>query len=206
MIVVDIETSGLDFSKCGIWQIGAIELENPENRFLEEGRLDDEDEIIDEGKKTVFGLTGKIEKELRDKNKQSQKQLLKNFLVWVEKIKIKNPICQNTQFDIGFIETKARKYGLEIPYPHRAFDLHTLAQIKFFQINKEFLIKENKSDLGLTNILDFVGMKDERGSHNALEDCKLEAECFSRLMFGRNLLPEFSKFKIPEYLLKCLNQ
>jgi len=42
MIVVDIETSGIDYNRVGIWQIGAIEFEN---QFLEESRIDDEDEI-----------------------------------------------------------------------------------------------------------------------------------------------------------------
>lgn len=202
MIVVDIETSGLDFNKCGIWQIGAVELENPENTFLEEARIDDEDKIIDEGKETVLEIIGKTEEQLRDKNKQAQKQLIENFFKWFGSIKIKDCICQHPGFDLGFLTVKARKYNLEIPFPHRAFDLHTLAQIKFFEINKKFLIKENKSDLGLTNILEFVGMKDERGAHNALEDAKLEAECFSRLIFGKNLLPEYSKFPIPEVLKK----
>ena len=113
-------------------------------------------------------------------------------------------MCQNPEFDVGFILTKARKYGLEIPFPHRVFDLHTLAQVKHFQIKKEFLIKENKSDLGLTNILSFVGMRDERGAHNhnGLEDAKLEAECFSRLLYGKGLFPEYAQFKIPEYLVE----
>ena len=38
MIVLDIETSGLT-SDCGIWQIGAIDLTNPKNYFLEECKL-----------------------------------------------------------------------------------------------------------------------------------------------------------------------
>lgn len=202
MIVVDIETSGLDFEKCGIWQIGALDFNNPENQFLGEARIDEEDKILDEGDETVAEITGKNEEQLRDKTKQSQKQLIENFFKWVEKIKIKNFMCQNPEFDVGFILTKARKYGLEIPFPHRTFDLHTVAQVKHFQIKGEFLIKENKSELGLTNILSFVGMRDDRGAHNGLEDAKLEAECFSRLLFGKNLLPEYSKFKIPGVLRK----
>jgi len=46
MMVFDIETSGTNFYKCGIWQIGALELENPENTFLQEGRIDDKDKIL----------------------------------------------------------------------------------------------------------------------------------------------------------------
>ena len=56
--------------------------------------------------------------------------------------------------------------------------------------------------MNLKKILAFCGMEDERGYHNALEDCKIEAECFNRLIYGKNLFPEYSKFEIPEYLKK----
>ncbi|MFH1307695.1 MAG: 3'-5' exonuclease [archaeon] len=199
MIVVDIETSGMDFVKCGIWQIGAVDLETMEE-FLEEGRIDDDEQIISEGKRTVFEVTGKTEKELKDKLKQSQKQLITNFLKWVEKRQSNNFICQNPQFDHAFISVKARKYGLKIPFHYRAFDLHSIANIKYFQIHNKFLEKEGKSDMGLRNILSFVGMRDERGIHNALEDSKLTAECFSRLVHGKSLLKEYKKYPIPDYL------
>ena len=202
MIVVDLETSGLNFNKCGIWQIGAIELENPENIFLEEARIDDEDGVIDEGEEKVLEIIGKTEEQLRDKNKQSQKKLLENFFKWIASVEIKNLVCQNPGFDRAFMEIKAKKYGLEIPFPHRSFDLHSVAQAKHVEIKGEFLIKDNKSDFGLSNILKFVGMKDERGAHNGLEDAKLEAECFSRLLYGKGLLKEFEQFPIPDYLKK----
>ena len=76
MIVLDIETSGGYPTKYGIWQIGALEFENPENQFLEEARIDDEDKIEEEALK----VGGKTKEELRDPNKQSQKELLDNFI------------------------------------------------------------------------------------------------------------------------------
>ena len=45
-IVLDLEMSGLDVVRCGIWQIGAIDL-NTMEEFLEESRIDNED-IIDQ--------------------------------------------------------------------------------------------------------------------------------------------------------------
>ena len=211
MIVVDTEFTHLNF-KGGLWQIGALEFEKPENTFLEEARLEEEDEI----QQAALNVVGKTEEELRSKKRQSQKQMLEHFFKWAEKIKIKNIICHG-QWDFSYILIKADKFGLEFPFPHRAFDLHGIAQTKHMEIKGEFLIKENKSWMGLDFVLGFCGILDERrradtktgllikqGSpHNALEDVKLEAECFSRLIYGRNLLPEFAKFKIPEYLLKC---
>ncbi len=213
MIVVDIETSGGHPDTAGIWQLGALDFYNIDNQFLEECKIDNDD-VVEEA---ALRVHGKNEEELRDKNKQSQKQLLENFFKWVKKIKIKNMISQCPQtLDFPLLRLKAKKYGLIFPFHYRAFDLHSIAQIRHFQIKGEFSIKENYSVLGLTNILKFCGMRDERRQfsgksfdgeivkegkpHNALEDCKLEAECFSRLVYGKNLLPEFSKFKIPEYL------
>ena len=202
MIVVDIETSGTNFLKCGIWKIGAIDFENPEQVFLEEARIDDGDKIVNmpENKKTVFEVIGKTEAQLRDKKKQSQKQLLERFFKWCEKSKAKNIMCQNPQFDLAFLQIKAQKYDLKSPIHYRAFDLHSIAQARYLQLKGKFLLEEGRSDMGLTNILKLCGMKDERKVHNALEDAKLTAECFSRILKGKNLLKEYKKFKIPKYL------
>jgi len=202
-ISLDIETSGTHFVKSGIWQIGAYDLETGEE-FLEESRIDDEDILFNHptDKRTVLEVIGKTEEELRDKEKQSQKQLLENFFEWVSKRPMKNFLCQNPQFDVAFFNIRAVKYGLKMPFNWRAFDLHNIAQTRYFDLNKEFLIKEDHSDMGLTNILKFCGMEDNRKAHNALEDAKLTAECFSRLMYGENLFQEYSQYEIPEELKK----
>jgi len=212
MIVLDIETSGGNPIENGIWQIGAIDL-NAMEEFLEEARIDDEDAVEEEALKVV----GKTEEELRDKTKQSQKELITNFLNWFNSRENKDLLCHNPQFDQSFIKDKAIKYFKEDPfYPprQRAFDLHTIAQIKFNEINGKFLTIEDHSEMGSRNILKLCGIEDPRRSvrnneiskegtpHNALEDCKLEAECFSRLIYGKNLFSEFSKFEIPEVLRK----
>jgi len=202
-IVVDLETSGLDLVKCGIWQIGAIDL-NTMEEFFDEARIDDEDEIVNipELEKTVFDITGKTEEEMREKTKQSQKELIEKFLKWVDTRKMKNFVCQNPLWDVGWLNVRLNKYSYKRTFDHRSFDLHSIAQTKFFELNGKFLIKEEKSDMGLKNVLKFCGMKDPRGVHNAFEDAKLTAECFNRLMFGKNLFPEFSKFEVPMELRK----
>ncbi len=212
MIVVDIETSGGSPIEHGIWQIGAVDL-NAMEEFFDESRIDEEDVVIEEALKII----GKTEEELRDKNKQSQKELLEKFFKWLGTRKMKTLLCHLPEFDQGFLRHKARKYFDTDPFwpdSHRPFDLHTIAQIKFFELNGKFLTKEdNNSDMGLRNILKLCGIKDERRSiknnelkegtpHNALEDARLTAECFSRLMVGKNLFPEYSKFKIPKELKK----
>jgi DNA polymerase III epsilon subunit-like protein len=215
MIILDIETSGLDTGKCGIWQIASIELENPDNYFLEEGRIDDED-IITEG---ALKITGKTEKYFRDSKKQSQKQLILNYLKWRETCKGKINIGQNVGWDFTFIQDKCIRYDL-LDKLHkimgqRAIELHTIVQKKYFEINGNYSEDENgKSNMNLTKILEFCGLPDKRmnlevdkmtkkgTAHNALEDCRLTGECYYRLEYGKNIFEEFKKFKVPVYLKK----
>ena len=209
MIVVDIETSGgFAPDKIGIWQIGAIELENPKNMFLEESRIDDSDIVMEEALKVI----GKTEEYLRDKKKQSQKELLEKFFRWAEKIKNKDMLCHNPQFDYSFLKIRADKYNLKFPFHYKCFDLHTIAAIKYLEVNKKFLIEDGKSGMNSSFIFEFCGLKDERvrvkdgkiakegKPHNGLEDAKLEAECFFRIVYGMSLLDEFLKFPVPPYL------
>ena len=196
MIILDIETTGIYFKKNGIWQIGAIEL-NTMEEFLEECKIDQEDEI----NQKALEITGKTKEYLRQETKITQKDLIEKFFNWLKKFKVKNCVCQNPQFDLGFIFTKAKKYNIKCPIPYRAFDTHSIAQLKYYQLNKEFLLKDNKeSDMNLSNVLKFCNLKDTRKNHNALEDCKLTGECFSRLVYGKNLFSEFKEFDIPDYL------
>ncbi len=215
MIVLDIEASGIDTGNCGIWQIGAIDMENLDNFFLEEARIDDQD-LVEKGAMIV---TGKTEEQMRDKSKQSQKEMIINFLKWAKTCKEKISLGQNIGFDIIFLQNKARRYGLGQEFRNvigpKAIDLHTVAQMKYYEIHRKYKIKEGGiSDLNLKNILKFCGVPDPRielkgeeivsegEPHNALEDCKLEAECFSRLVYGKKLLSEFSHHPLPEYLKK----
>ena len=196
-IVLDIETSGLNKVKCGIWQIGAIDL-NDKEEFFQEGKIDDEDVIEEDALKVI----GKTEEDLRDKSKKTQKKLVADFFKWIEKRSVKTFLCQNPQFDVTFLELKAEKYKLDIPFKYKCFDSHTIAQMIHHKIHGKFLFEEKSSKMSLGRILEFIGMKDNRQAHNALEDCKLTAECFSRLVYGKNLFREYSQFEIPEVLRK----
>jgi DNA polymerase III epsilon subunit-like protein len=196
MIVVDIETSGLDFLKNGIWQIGAIDTDDSDKIFLEECRID-EDEVADVEALNVCGVT---EEYIRSKHKQSQKELLKRFFDWCDVSETKNFICQNPQFDTVFLKSKATKHNLRYPFHFRAFDLHSIASLKYKEIYGELAIEKGFSNMGLSNILFFCGMRDERDKHNALEDAKLTAECFCRIVYCKTFLKEFEQYPLPKYL------
>ena len=124
--------------------------------------------------------------------------------MWAKKINGRNCICQNPQFDVAFVFAKIRKFGLfediGSVIPHRSFDMHTLACYAYFLTNKKFPAFAGKSTMNLSSVLTFCGMIDTRAAHNALEDARLTGECFSRIVFGKNLFNEFSIFPIPSYL------
>jgi len=215
MIILDIETSGIDIGRCGIWQIGAIEFENPKNQFLEEARIDDEDLV----KKEAITVTGKTENEMRDPNKKSQKELILKFLEWAKSCKDRIIIGHNIGWDVNFIQNKCIKYNihdqLRKTIGFKGLDTYSIAQLKHLEKKGNFAIKEDgRGNMNMRKMLDFCGIQDNRidlegteviregKPHNALEDAKLTAECFSRLIYGKNLFPEFAKFPIPEELKK----
>ncbi len=92
--------------------------------------------------------------------------------------------------------------------------MHGFAAMKYFQVHGKFYLENGKSKLNLANVMEFCGMKDTRiqlkdknvvkegTPHNGLEDAKLEADCLSRILFGKGLFKEFDHFKVPWYLRK----
>ncbi len=215
MIVLDLETSGLNTGKCGIWQIGAIELEKPENYFFDEARIDDSD-VVEEG---ALKITGKAEDELRNPGLKSQKQMILNFLEWAKTCGEKLIVGQNIGWDMNFLHNKCLRYGIYKDFGEvtgsKGFDLYVLAQLKYLETAGRYRLRENgRGSFSLPQVLEFCGVENPRmelhngevvkegKAHDALEDCKLEGECFSRLVHGKNLFPEYAKFEIPEHLKK----
>jgi DNA polymerase-3 subunit epsilon len=196
MIVVDIETSGLDSKNNGIWQIGAVDTDNPDRIFLEECRIDDDEQVEQE----ALDVCGVTEEQMRSKYKQSQKELLEKFFKWCIESGTRNFVCQNPQFDTSFLRFKASKHKLIYPFHYRSYDLHSIASLKYKEVYGELPVKEGCSNMNLTNILFFCGMKDNRDKHNALEDAKLTAECFYRIVYCKTFLKEFEQYPLPGYL------
>ena len=157
-------------------------------------------------------MTGKTEGELRDRNKQAQSLLIERFFNWAGRIDGKVFVAHNTPFDFGFLSIKARKYGIDFPFKTRSIDLHTLAMLKYYQIHGKFYLDSGLSAMSLPRILEFCGIQDERISlkdgkvvkegkpHNGLDDAMLEAECLSRIVYGKNLLEKFLRSDVPKYL------
>jgi len=197
MIVVDTETTGLDPYKNSIVSIGALDLSNPENQFYQECKIWDGAEVTEEALK----INGFSNTEIIDPKKRNLEEIIKDFLKWAEDIKDKTMAGENPSFDRDFLKFSAQKYGIEWTLSHRTIDLHSLCYAHYLKRGLKPPIKDNKTDLNTDKILNYIGLPDEPRPHNALTGAKMEAEAFSRLIFGKLLLNEFKNYPIPDYLL-----
>ena len=196
MIVVDVETTGIYPLKTSIVSVGALDFSNPRNTFYEECRIWEGAEIIQE----ALNINGFTREQITDPRKQSLEELMKKFLEWTSTIKNITLAGENPSFDGGFLMNSAMRYGIEWPFGRRTLDLHSVRLAHHISSEKEFPMKNNRADLNLDRTLVYVGLPREPRPHNALVGAKFEAEAFSRLINGKNLLPEFIEYEIPEYL------
>ena len=180
MIVVDIETTGMEPDRHSIVSIGAMEYENPENRFYKECRMD-EDRKID---KKSFEINGFTKKEVTDKKKPTVKELLEDFTEWTKKIKERTIAGDNIWFDIGFLEYNFEEKGIKSPFKKEYVELHELTP----------LLKEMPWSLDI--VLNMVGVPPRDGTHNALDDVELTAEAIARITTGDGLLQRFAKYPL----------
>ncbi len=201
MIVVDVETTGVDFLKNSIVSIGALDFSKPENQFYEECRIWEGAEINEEALK----INGFSREQIINPEKISLEETVKKFIDWAKNIEDKTFAGENPVFDYIFLRTSAQKYNLPWNFGRtegtgRSVDLHSLCYSNYLKRKLIPPMKNGRTDLNTNKILQYVGLPEEPNPHNALTGAKMEAEAFSRLIYGRGLLKEFGKFQIPDYL------
>ena len=196
MIIVDVETSGLDPKTASLLSIGAVEFENPTNQFYGECALF-EGAMIDEGSLAVNGFSHQA---ITDSNKWTVRTLLEKFQEWVGTIEDQTLAGMNTSFDHGFLQQSTLRCSLKWDLGHRSLDLYTVAYLHQLRRGIEPPLKAHLSALNSDTIQMYVGLPSEPRPHKALMGAKIEAEAFNRLLFGKNLLEEFQQYPLPEYL------
>ncbi|MBI5803813.1 3'-5' exonuclease [Candidatus Pacearchaeota archaeon] len=197
MIVVDVETTGLSPWKNSIVSIGAVEFENPKNRFYAECNVWEGAEINQE----ALNVNGFEEYEIiNNPDKLSTKETIQKFIFWTEKIKDKTLAGQNPFFDRDFLSASAKRFEIEWTLGRRIVDLHSLCYAHHLKIGKGVPLVGDKTDLNNDKILEYVGLPSEPKPHKALTGALMECEAFSRLIYGKNLIEEFSKYEVPEFL------
>lgn len=193
MIIVDVESSGVDSRKNSLVSIGAIDFDNPKNEFYAECRIFDGAHV----EKEALAVNGFTKKQITDPSKKTDKEIVVDFLAWVTTCKEHTIAGQNPSFDRDFIQETCFRYHLDWPLAHRVIDLHSICYFHMLRRDLPPPTKNNRSDLNLDAIVKYVGVDFNRGSHNALEDAKLEGEAFSRLIREESLFDEFKKFPVP---------
>lgn len=177
MIVVDLETSGSDYREHSILSIGAVDFNNKNNTFYGECRIR-EGTLIDDEALKVNGF----KKEYILNNEKSCEQLLKEFIGWCKNIKDITIAGHNVHFDWSFLRENFKIYNLEWIFGFRIVDLHSIFYFCFMKTNKNILLKDRLSGLGLSFILEYLNLGKREGCHNALEDAKLTAKAFSMIL------------------------
>lgn len=193
MIVVDVEASGTEYHKHSIVSIGALDFDNPENRFYEECRIWEGAHIMD-GALEVNGFT---EAEITDPNKKTETEIVQLFMDWAHEIEDRTLAGQNVSFDRDFIKAGAERGHISWEVAYRSIDVHTLTYMHMINRGMDIPMKKNHSAINLDFALNYVGVPDEPAPHNALTGALSHAEVISRILCDKKLLPEFNDFPIP---------
>ncbi len=160
MIVVDIETSGVDPIKNSILSIGAVDFLNPKRIFYEECRAFEGAHISDES----LAVNGYSREEVTDSQKQSDKEIVEHFLAWTLESKDHTMAGQNPSFDRDFIMYTAQRYHLNWPLTHRTVDLHSVCYSHMVGQGTLPPMEKNRSALNLDAILVYLGMPEVHDS------------------------------------------
>ncbi len=164
MIIVDIETSGVNPNKNGMLSIGAVDLDSNQEFYLEcqltEGR---------EVEPIALEINGFTLENIKDQNKLSDTEALLTFCRWTERFKDKMLGGHNIgHFDILFLEEIWSRIDSgflggvkpKFPFSHRTVDSVTLGYALF------------KKSLSLKDLCLELGVEPENKTHNALDGAR----------------------------------
>ena len=195
MIIVDVEATGVVYDKHSILSIGAIEYENPTNRFYGECRLWLGAHVMEE----ALVVNGFTEAQINDPAKQTEAELITKFMAWTHGLSDRTPAGQNVSFDRAYVEAACARAHINFDLPFRTIDAHTLCYLHMLKqgIAPPFDVDHKHSALNLDGVMNYCGIPDEPDPHNALTGAMSHAEVVSRLLYDKKLLPEFSHFEIP---------
>lgn len=165
-ICIDLETTGVDPYFNSIVSIGAVDMDNLDNRFYTEFTPFPGAKIEEESMK-IHGLTLDYLYSLR----RTESQGINEFAIWLSEFDgLLRVAGYNVHFDYYFL-----KYSFDRNERFFPFDYHVLDLFPIFAGMKGYY-----SDLaGITRFLD---LPENPKPHNALEDALITAKCLKELM------------------------
>jgi DNA polymerase III epsilon subunit-like protein len=193
MIVLDIEATGTDANKHSILSIGAVDFDHPEQIFNEECRIWDGAHVDP----SALKYNGYTEEQIRDETKQTDEQIVKKFLDWVNEREERTIAGQNPMFDLGYIRAAALRYGINLTLAHRSIDQHSIVYAHMIKRGLTPPVDHHHSAINSDFIMEYVGIPAEPKPHIAINGATWEAEALSRLLYDKPLLSQFEQYKIP---------
>ena len=193
MIVLDVETTGLYPEKNSLVSIGAVSWDDPEDRFYEECRIWDGAEV----NPLSLLYTGFSEEEIRDPEKKTESDIVKNFLYWLSDKKDITVAGQNCSMDVAFVNAAIKRAGEKEALPKRVFEQHTIAMYHMMQRGIEPPIDNHRSALDSDTIMKYVGIPAEPKPHVAINGALWEFEALYRMIHGTPCLEEFQQYPVP---------
>ena len=193
MIVVDVETTGVDPEKHSIVSIGALDFSNPADQLYIECRVWG-GATIDPQALAVNGFT---EAQVRDAGKISEQEAIEHFVNWLRN-KLNHTIAgQNPFFDLSFLLAAARRGKVQISLARRIVDLHSLTYGHFLKRGMAVPVENSRTGLDSDTIMKYVGLPAAPKPHKALNGAIWEAEAFSRILYHKPLFEQFQQFPVP---------
>ncbi len=201
ILVVDVETTGLDQYKNAIVSIGGIVIPKDTKdtiyHFYNEARVWPGAKINDR----ALEVNGCTREDITSSSiRLTQREMLENLVDFAHLSGDMTIWGHNARFDCEFINTSLQREGIDFGFGHRTLDQHTIAYVRHIDAGLEIPLKDKRSNLGEDPISDFVGIPPEPKPHNALNGAKWEAEAIHRMLYGENFQFEFKKHPVPDYL------
>ena len=193
MIVLDVESTGLNTSSVSIVSLGALDFHSPENQFYGECHIWDGAEIED----AALVINGFTRAQILDIDKPSEADLITSFVAWAHTITDRTLVAQNVSFDLELVQSACKRAGVACPFGKRTIDTHSLVWMHMTEQGRVIPQKNNHSDISLDTGLAYCGLPAETKPHNALTGARAHAEILARVAYNKNILSEFSTFPIP---------
>lgn len=194
MIVLDVETTGLDPKTGSILSLGAVDLADPTNRFYEECRVWEGARIDDE----ALAVNGFSRDDVVAPHKKSEAELVASFVAWAtDRPHDRTLAAQNVSFDLEFVQAACARADIDCPFAKRTLDTHTLVWMHMTTHGHVPPTKNFHSAISLDEALRYCGLPVEPKPHHALTGALSHAEVIARVAYTKNIIPEFSSFPIP---------
>lgn len=179
LVVIDLETSGLNPVEHGILEIGAVKLATGEEfecrcRLGEEFKYDPR----------VYPVNHIGESEARDERFMSETAAVSELLMWLGSGPKWMQGGSYPQFDLGFLHQVALESALILPMGRQLLDLATVAVTYCIATGTQI-----PKSLSADSIYRMLGLPEEPRPHRALQGARAEAHAF-RTMFNRLALAQ----------------